>query len=112
MNSKKHILVLASYLLFVILLSNAGLTRSAGLSGEITQAQAIARARSILRNNAGPCGITQTQSVAAARAKAGWRVTAKIKMSGTIENAVWIVGEAAGASPQNQLTSEIEKGCP
>jgi hypothetical protein len=83
---------------------------------ELTQAQAIARVKTILRDNADGCRITSTQSVSAVRVKAGWRVTARIRMSASgtsrAETAVWIVSAKNGASAQNQLTAEIANGCP
>lgn len=108
MNVKQNRLQRTAQLLVVSLLLVVG----TALAREITQAQAIAHVRAILNNNSGPCRITQTQSVSATRVKAGWRVTAKIKMSGTLENAIWIVSSSGGATPQNQLTAEIENGCP
>lgn len=87
-------------------------SQSAATNWEITQTQAMARVRTILSSNSGPCRITQTQDITAARVKTGWRVAAKIKISGTLENAIWIISSANGAVPQNQLTTEIENGCP
>lgn len=81
------------------------------LAREISKAQAISRVRTIISRNAAPCRITQTESVAAIRMKAGWRVNARIRLSGRFENAVWIVSGANGATAQNQLTAEIENGC-
>lgn len=85
-------------------------------AAELTQAQAIARVKAILRDNAEGCRITSTQSVSGVRAKAGWRVTARIKMSASgtsrAETAIWIVSARNGTSAQNQLTAEISNGCP
>ena len=82
---------------------------------ELTQAQAIARVKTILSNNANACQINKTSSISAVRVKAGWRVTANITMSAsgtrTAATAVWIVSAKNGASPQNQLTAEIANGC-
>ena len=82
---------------------------------ELTQMQAIARVKTILRDNADGCRITKTQSVSAVRVKAGWRVTARIKMSASgtsrTETAAWIVSAKIGVSAQNQLTAEISNGC-
>jgi len=93
-----------------VLLLGAGTAQSAKRA-ELTRAQAIAHVKAILRNN-----VTKTQSVSAIRAKAGWRVTARIRMSAsgtsTTETAVWIVSAKTGASAQNQLTAEIANGCP
>jgi hypothetical protein len=98
----------------VLLLGVAVISGSA--QAELTQAQAIARVRTILRNNTSGCQINRINGVAAARVKAGWRVTARITMSAsgtrTAEIAVWIVSAKNGASPQNQLTAEIANGCP
>ncbi len=83
---------------------------------ELTQAQAVARVRSILRNNTTGCQINKINGVSAGRVKAGWRVTAKIVMSASgsqrSETAVWIVSQRNGAAAQSQLASEIENGCP
>lgn len=85
-------------------------------SFELTQAQAIARVRSVIRAKASTCRITKTQSVTAVRVAAGWRVTARILMSASgisrSERAVWIVSQARGAVAQDQLTAEIATGCP
>lgn len=85
-------------------------------SFELTQAQAIARVRSVIRAKTAACRITRTQSVRAVRVAAGWRVTARILMSASgisrSERAVWIVSSARGATPQDQLTAEIAMGCP
>ncbi len=98
-----------------VLLLGAGTAQSAKRA-ELTRAQAIAHVKAILRNNVSSCHITKTQSVSAIRAKAGWRVTARIRMSAsgtsTTETAVWIVSAKTGASAQNQLTAEIANGCP
>lgn len=100
-------------LLAVILLLGAGAAHSA--RAELTQAQATARARKILRSNMAGCQINKIRSVSAVRVKAGWRVSARITMSAsgraTAETAVWIVGERNGAVAQNQLTAEIANGC-
>jgi hypothetical protein len=100
--------------LAVVLLLGAGATSSA--RAELTQAQAIARARTVLRNNMAGCQINKIRSVSAVRVKAGWRVTARLTMSAsgraTAETAVWIVSERKGAVAQNQLTAEIANGCP
>lgn len=111
MNLKNHSLKNVLLLLFVSLALGVGIARSERLPTEITQAQAIARIRAILNNNSGPCRITETQIISATRVRAGWRVTARIKILGAAENAIWIVSSATGATPQNQLTSEIENGC-
>ena len=83
---------------------------------DLTRAQAVARVNTILRNNAGRCRITKTQSVSAVRVKAGWRVTARIRMSASgtsrAETAAWIVSANNGAVVQDQLTAEIAIGCP
>ncbi|MFN2502018.1 MAG: hypothetical protein ABR530_08405 [Pyrinomonadaceae bacterium] len=88
---------------------------SAASAAELTQAQAIARVRSILRNNTAACRINRVNAVTAARVRAGWRVTANIVMSASgrrlSEKATWIVSEKNGASPQDQLTAEIQNGC-
>lgn len=101
-------------LLAVVLLLGAGATSSA--RAELTQAQAIARARRVLRNNMAGCQINKIRSVSAVRVKAGWRVTARITISAssraTAETAVWIVSARNGAVAQNQLTAEIVNGCP
>ena len=98
----------------VVLLLGAGIARSA--RAELTQAQAIARVKAILRSNTAACQINKTRSITAARVKAGWRVTARITMSASgtprAETAVWIVSERNGTSAQNQLTAEIANGCP
>ena len=77
---------------------------------EITQAQAVSQVREIVDRNSGPCRITQVQS--ASRVKTGWRVVAQIKLSGTSEKAAWIVTNSGSIAAQNQLTAEIENGCP
>jgi hypothetical protein len=101
-------------LLAVVLLLGASAAHSA--RAELTQAQAIARPRTILRHNMAGCQINKIRSVSAVRVKAGWRVTARITMSAsgraTAETAVWIVSERNGAVAQNQLTAEIANGCP
>jgi len=83
---------------------------------ELTQSQAIARVKTILRDNADGCRITSTQRLSAIKVKAGWRVTARILMSAsgtsTAETATWIVSAKNGASAQDQLTAEITNGCP
>ncbi|MCA1602507.1 MAG: hypothetical protein LC776_12965 [Acidobacteria bacterium] len=98
-----------------VLLLGASAAQSA-TRAELTKAQAVARVKAILRNSASGCRITKTQSVSAVRVKAGWRVTARIKMSASstsvTETAVWIVSAKNGASAQNQLTAEIANGCP
>lgn len=103
-------------ILVVVLLLGSGAVQSATLGRELTSAQAIARVRAILRNNAGGCRITNYKNVSAVRVKAGWRVTARIRMSASgasrAEAAVWIVSAKNGATAQNQLTAEIENGCP
>ncbi|MBA3355000.1 MAG: hypothetical protein H0U18_03495 [Pyrinomonadaceae bacterium] len=95
--------------------SGAELTHSA-TPAELTQAQAIARVKTILRDNADGCRITSTQSVSAVRVKAGWRVNGRIRMSASgtsrVETAIWIISAKNGASAQNQLTAEISNGCP
>ena len=100
--------------LIFIFISGAGIAASA--RAELTQAQAIARVRTILRNNTSACRINKIRSISAVRVKAGWRVTARITMSASgramAETAVWIVSAARGASAQNQLTAEIGMGCP
>lgn len=99
---------------FIALLLGANIATFA--RAEITQAQAIARVRSILNRNTRSCRINKIKSVTAARVKAGWRVTAKITMSAsgspTAETAVWTVSERNGAVAASQLSSEIENGCP
>ena len=116
MNSKKPFFQRAFHTVFAVLLIGSGITQSANAGGEITQGQAVARVRRILDNNSGPCRITQTQSISAARVKAGWRVTARIRMSASgvsrAETAVWIVSSTNGATAQDQLTAEIALGCP
>ncbi|MFN2502023.1 MAG: hypothetical protein ABR530_08430 [Pyrinomonadaceae bacterium] len=91
------------------------LSVSAASAAELTQAQAISRVRSILRNNTAGCRINKVNAVTAARVRAGWRVTANIIMSASgrrlSEKAIWIVSERNGASPQDQLTAEIQNGC-
>jgi len=85
-------------------------------SGELTNAQAVARVRSILKRNTTGCSINQVKSVTAASTRNGWRVTAKIAMSASgsrrNETAVWIVSQRNGAVAQDQLTAEIAIGCP
>ena len=99
---------------FVVLFLGAGIAQSA--RADLTQAQAIARVKTILRNNTNACQINKTSSISAVRVKAGWRVTANITMSAsgtrTSATAVWIVSAKNGASPLNQLTAEIANGCP
>jgi outer membrane biogenesis lipoprotein LolB len=98
-----------------LLAACAVLTHSA-TRAELTRAQAIARVKTILRYNADGCRITSTQSVSAVRVKAGWRVTARIRMSASgtsrAETAIWIVSAENHATAQNQLTAEIANGCP
>ena len=97
-----------------LLAAGAVLTLSATRT-ELTQAQAIARVKTILRDNADGCRITSTQRVSAIKVKAGWRVTARIRMSAngtsTAETATWIVSARNSASAQDQLTAEIANGC-
>ena len=101
-------------LLFVVLLLGVGAAQSA--RAELTQTQALARVKTILRNSTNACQINKTSSISAVRVKEGWRVTANITMSAsgtrTAATAVWIVSAKTGASPQNQLTAEIANGCP
>ncbi len=115
MKIKTSLLRLFSRTIVAVLLLGASTAQSA-TRAELTEAQAIARVKAILRNNASSCQITKTQSVSAIRVKAGWRVTARIKMSGsgtsTTETVVWIVSAKNRASAQNQLTAEIANGCP
>lgn len=98
-----------------LLAAGAVLAHSAS-PAELTQAQATARVKTILRDNADGCRITSTQGVSAVRVKAGWRVTARIRMSASgtsrAETATWIVSAKNGTSAQNQLTAEISNGCP
>jgi hypothetical protein len=102
-------------IVLVLILAISGAAHSI-TSSEITQAQAIARVKTVLRNNAGRCRITSTVGVSAVRVKAGWRVTARVKMSASgrsrTETAVWIVSAANGVTAQNQLTAELAIGCP
>ena len=83
---------------------------------ELTEWQAIARVKSVLRKSASSCRITKTQNISAIRVKSGWRVTARINMSvsglSRREAAIWIVSSAKSISPQNQLTADITIGCP
>ena len=83
---------------------------------ELTRAQAIARVRTILRNNTAGCRINNINSVSGARTRNGWLVTARIVMSASgrriSERAVWIVSSRNGAVAQDQLTAEIRMGCP
>lgn len=98
------------------LLAAGGMLTHSATRAELTQAQAIARVKTILRDNADACRLTSTQSVSAVRVKAGWRVTARIRMSASgtsrTETAIWIVSAKNSASAQDQLTAEISKGCP
>ena len=82
-----------------------------------TRAQAIATVRAILHKSSSSCRIDRAQSVAAVRAGAVWKVTARLVMSGSgrpiNETAVWNVRVADGqAVAASQLSSEIENGCP
>jgi hypothetical protein len=101
--------------LIVVLLLGAGVAQPAR-AVELTQAQAIARVRAILRNNTSGCRINKVRSISALRVKAGWRVTARVTMSAsgraTAETAVWTVSAKNGAVAANQLTAEIANGCP
>lgn len=81
---------------------------------ELTKAQAIARVRTIIRNNTRGCSINRTNSITAVRSGSGWRVTASIVMSASgrrlTERAVWTVTESR-TTPRDQLTAEIAIGC-
>lgn len=116
MNIKTYFLRQIVCTFVVVLLLGLNAVYSAKPGFDLTQAQAIARVRSILRNSKSGCRITATQSVSAARVRAGWRVTARIRMSASgrsvSETAVWIVSAKNGATAQNQLTAEIANGCP
>ncbi len=85
-------------------------------AAELTKAQAIARVRTILRNNTAACSINRINSVTAVRTRAGWRVNANIIMSASgrrlTERPSWIVTSRRGAVAQDQLTAEIAIGCP
>ncbi|HEX9929721.1 MAG TPA: hypothetical protein VGB02_14405 [Pyrinomonadaceae bacterium] len=98
-----------------VLTLGASAALSATRAAELSEAQAIARVKAVLRRGASGCRITKTQSISAVRVKSGWRVTARIRMSAigtsTTETAVWIVSAKKGASAQNQLTAEIADGC-
>ena len=96
-------------------LAAAAVQNHSAIRIELTQAQAIDRVKTILRDNADGCRITSTQRVSAIKVKAGWRVTARIRMSAngtsTAETATWIVSARNSASAQDQLTAEITNGC-
>jgi hypothetical protein len=98
----------------IVLLLGAAVSNQA--QTEITQAQAVSRVRTILRNNTSACHINKINSVTAVRVKAGWRVTARITMSASgspqRETAVWLVSRRTGSVAQDQLTAEIVMGCP
>lgn len=93
-----------------------GVSAERAAAAELTQAQAVARVRTILRNNTAGCKIKKVNSVSAVRISAGWRVTARIVMAASgspiSERAVWIVSQKNGAVEQDQLTAEIAIGCP
>ena len=82
----------------------------------LPQAQAIQTVRTILQKNAGSCKIKQVRSITAKKNGSVWRVTAQIVMAASgrplTETAVWGVSEKNAATPMNQLTAEISKGCP
>ncbi len=105
-----------SFVLGLVLLLLIGVSPAFTAAAEISQAQAIARVRTILRNNTGGCRINKVNSVTALRAKAGWSVTARLVMSASgsrvAERAAWIVSERNGAVAQDQLSAEIAIGCP
>jgi hypothetical protein len=100
----------------IIAVLTLGASALAARAAELSEARAIARVKAVLRRGASGCRITKTRSISVVRVKAGWRVTARIKMSAggisTTETAVWIVSAKNGASAQNQLTAEISNGCP
>lgn len=102
---------------FVVLLASVVAVSPVHIAAaEISRAQAVARVRTILRNNTASCRINKVNSVTAASVRGGWRVTARLIMSASgrrlSETAVWIVSERNGAVAQNQLTAEIAIGCP
>jgi hypothetical protein len=112
MNNGKHGVKRSFQRLLFLLIFGPGLGVASGPEADITRAQAITRVQTILNNNAGPCRITNSQIVSSDRVKAGWRVAARIRMAGSLENAIWIVSPTGNAVPQNQLTAEIANGCP
>lgn len=104
-------------LIFLVTLSFLiGVSTAFPAVAEISQSQAIARVRTLLRNNTGGCRINKVNSVTAVSVRSGWRVTARLIMSASgrrlSETAVWIVSQRNGAVAQNQLTAEIAIGCP
>jgi hypothetical protein len=107
---------LAALILIAVCAAAGGKQPALAALAELTEAQAIARARAILNRNKSACRIGTIHSISAARVKAGWRVTARITMSASGspqgERAVWIISAKNGASPSNQLTAEIGMGCP
>lgn len=104
------------FLLAIIFALAAQTGFNANAATVTTRAQAIATVRSILQKNSSSCRIDRVQSVAAARAGAVWKVTAKLSMSASgspvNETAVWNVRVSDGqAVAANQLSAEIENGC-
>ena len=103
--------LLAAAVLFTFLAAG---TTPALPAVDITKAQAIARVRTIIRNNTRGCSINRTNSITAVRSGSGWRVTASIVMSASgrrlTERAVWTVTESR-TTPRDQLTAEIAIGC-
>ena len=102
---------------FVVLLASLVAVSPVHIAAaEISQAQAVARVRTIVRNNTAGCRINKVNSVTAVSVRGGWRVTARLIMSASgrrlSETAVWIVSQRNGAVAQNQLTAEIAIGCP
>lgn len=82
-----------------------------------SRAKAISTVRAMLKRNTAACKIDEVRSIAAARVRYGWRVTAKLVMSAsgspTNETAVWTVRSSdRKAVPNNQLTAELSQGCP
>ena len=85
--------------------------------GATTQGRSVAIVRSLIKENTRPCRIDNVRSISAARSRNGWRVTARLVMSGSgtprIETAVWIVGLSDGkAVPASELSAETGNGCP
>ncbi len=95
--------------IFIVLLVNAEAAQGT------TRTQAISKVRSILKSNTASCRISKTLSVEAGQVKTGWRVTAKVVMTGSgtprNETLVWIVASGQ-ALPPSQIASEVSSESP
>jgi hypothetical protein len=79
----------------------------------LTAAQAVARVRTILTQNAAACDMEVTSVRAVAIANARFRVVARVSTFGNVGDAAWIVNRITRVTtPNDQLAFEIASGCP